>query len=393
MPPGRMASHTGEGTRSKLIQRAKNLPVITAPDLAQKVPPLDFLIRGVWPLGSHGPIAGRKKALKSYTALAVDLAVASGKSFLGNDDWKIPHARPVIIFAGEGGEHLIRRRLQRIAHDVYGIRSIARLPIVVLPATPKFGTDQFAGYLLRAIDALGETPGLVTVDSVYNYHPSSREVQVSNVYDRGPMLSEVSHLVYEWCGADSVLQFVDHFRSTGDGRLDLDSISQAGMAEFADTWMLIGYHATPDPDAGLFPLRVEIGSRQDWPGAGYQMDWDIGRFDIGLGEWVGSISVDVSDCDRAVTVGGKAGASDDEISGGILDCVEANEWQLTKDQIISAVAKASKVGDKRVRTAFMELATAKPPQLVSDKRERSEGSTMKTRELWALGDPKLRQRS
>jgi hypothetical protein len=379
---------TGEVAKNLLMQRAEKLPILASDDLAKKLPPMDWLIRNFWPLGSHGPIAGAKKTLKSYIALAGALAVSSGIEMLGNPVWKVPYPGPVIVLSGEGGEYLVRSRLQRISRDVYGmkLRSLSRLPLVVLPSSPKFGTDQFVGYLLRALDIFSEPPALIIIDSVYNYHPTSKEVQVSNVYDRGPMLSEVSDTAYRWCGQEVVLWLIDHFKSTGNGSLDLDSIAQAGMAEFADTWMLLKHREKPDPDNGLFKLRAEIGSRQPWPGAGWEIDWDIGRYDEDANDWAGSISVEANRCERAVTTPGKHKVTDSDITAAVLTYVEEHPWAKTKDQICHDVARDTGTGDKRVRAAFGDLAEKN--LLLSEKRKREEGGTEKMRELWAPGDGK-----
>lgn len=387
----------GDTARQIAKGRAASFKILSAAEIAAPVPPMEFMIRGLWPLGSHGPLSGHKKTIKSYTALAMAIAVASQENAFGNSDWFVPNPYPVAVFAGEGGDRLARSRIQRIANDVYGIGrdDLTDLPIAVLPAHAQFDSTDFAGYLYRAIDeVLGEPPGLIIVDSVYNYHPSGQDVQVANVYDRGPMFARQSDLFYRECGQRSVAILVDHFKksaSNSTGSLDLDLISQSGMAEFADTWWLQGHRQKPDPDNGQFYLQVEVGSRQDWPGTAFELDWDIGRYDIYERKWEGKIEVDWRTTARAAgAFEGKTHVSDDDIRAGILDLVANNAWLLTKNQICGEVAKSRSAGTERVRSLFMELATAPDHPLVRDKRKRDEGGVPRERELWALGNGKIR---
>src|SRR5271166_57455 len=384
--PGYKTGGSPKIDRELAKKLAASLPILSAADLAVPVPKMEWLIHGLWPLGSHGPIAGRKKTIKSYTTLAMAIAVASGEDAFGNPDWYVPRRRAVVIYAGEGGERLIRSRLQRIARDMYGIDDISTLRMVVLPGHAQFDTGAFTGYLFRAIDDYldGRPPGLVIVDSVYNYHPSGQDVQVSNVYDRGPMFSRQSDLIYRECGQRSVLWLVDHFKATGNGQLDLDSISQTGMAEFADTWWLQGHRSgmKPDPDKGKFYLNVEVGSRQDWPGTALELDWDIGTYSKELGEYIGELSVSHRSSERHVpTVPGKTGNSD--ISDFIVAHVDLHDMEITKTKVCRATREKFGIGNDKFYPLWDELVDES--KLVSGgKRAVDEGGVKKQREVWGI---------
>lgn len=343
---------------AKPVDRAR-FPILTAKDLAQPVPRMEWLVRGFWPLGSHGPIGGPKKTLKSYLADAEAIAVASGLPVLGNDEWKIPEPTQVIIFAGEGGVNPLRRRLHRIARDLYGInrRNFANLPLIVLPGIAHFDSPEFRRYLADAIetaDAVTDTP-LIIVDSVYNYHPPESGVSVANLYARGQMFGRLSHLVYQVAGEYASLQLVDHFRKTGNGALDLDSISQSGMAEFADTWLLVNNRLDPDPDNGKFWTRAEFGSRQDWPGAGWEIDWNIGRYDVDTGEWSDPITVDFRSCGRARSGQAAETVSDGEIAGAIREYVRAHPDGCSKTQARTAIKGELAIGQTRFDQVWLGL--------------------------------------
>ena len=82
----------------------------------------------------------------------------------------------------------------------------------------------------RHLDEL--QPKLVILDPLYAYHPS--DVEVQNVYARGPMLANLRELI----GDEAALIVGDHFNKTAGSRFDLDNIAQAGMAQWADSWIL-----------------------------------------------------------------------------------------------------------------------------------------------------------
>jgi hypothetical protein len=239
--------------------------------------------------------------------------------------------------------------------------------------------------LFRAVDEyLDERPpGLVVVDSVYNYHPSGQDVQVSNVYDRGPMFARQSDLIYRVCGQRSVLWLVDHFKSTGNGQLDLDSISQSGMAEFADTWWLQGHRPSmrSDPDKGLFYLNTEIGSRQDWPGTAFELDWEIGTYSKELGEYVGDLSVTYRSKERQ-THDVKEMVSGNKIRSFIMSYIELHDMEQTKTKIRVIAKEKLKVGNETFNLRWDELVDEK--LIRAEKRKIDEGGVMKEREVWGI---------
>jgi hypothetical protein len=317
-------------------------------------------------------------------ALAEGIAVASGKPMLGNPEWTVKEALGVIIFAAEGGIALTQRRLQRIARDLYGIDDISDLPLVVLPEIAQFGKD-FNEYLSDGLSALGGIAvGLIVVDSVYNYHPSEKDVTVSNLYSRGQMFGRLSHDVYDIAGAAAAMKLLDHFRKRGNDALDLDSISQSGMGEFADSWCLLNHRTDPDVDNGRFYLQAEIGSRQDWPGAGWEIDWDIGAYDMDSGTFSKRIEVKCIPCRRASS--GKETVSDNEIQGAIMEYVGAHEWQKNKTNIRDALAGELGVGDHRVRPALELLAAG--GRLSCEVRPVPEGDRLVKRQVWGVTDRK-----
>ncbi|WP_370582585.1 AAA family ATPase [Plantibacter sp. VKM Ac-2885] len=173
----RLASEM-ERLRSQTRERFKT---VSAAELAEAVPPMRWLVKGVWPEGSYGVLAGEKKTLKTYNGLAFALAVASGEPFLG--EFEVPKPRSVLMYLGEGGKGPTQHRLQRIAKTM-GV-DLAALPLRMVFDAGDLTSEEF----LTAFDVAvrEDSPGLVIVDPLYAYHPP--EIEAQNLYARGAMLA------------------------------------------------------------------------------------------------------------------------------------------------------------------------------------------------------------
>jgi len=359
--------------------RAPRFPLISPAELAQPVEPVEFLIDGLWPAGSFGPWGGPKKSLKTHCASLAAVAVAGGVPALGR--WPVRRARPVIYYGGEGGRDLHARRFQRIATEVYGL-DLGDLPLYLVTGVGPFDTKEFRHELAEHCEAV--EPGLVVLDSLYNYHPAG--IEVGNLYDRGRVLSDLSHPLAE---AGVALWVLDHFNKNGAG-LDLDRLAQAGMAAWADSWVLLDHRSTPDVAEGRFALRAEVGSRQ-WGGAGWDIDLDIGRFDLEQGAHASPIKVSV------------------ERSGSGASAPSGRERLLTRDDVMREIVAAVTARPGRTKSAYMsdivdEFRTSKARVadawevltedrlLVSVKAQVDEGGRPVTRAVWEVGDARVRRR-
>ena len=248
--------------------------------LAAPVAPMRWLITGLWPVGSYGPWGGAKKTLKTYAASIAALAVASGRPAFANSEWSVPAPRPVLYYGGEGGQEMHRRRLQRSALDLYGIADIATLPLYLVTDIGPFDSAEFQEALWRNVERIDTEhaathpsgTGLVVLDSLYNYHPP--KVEAANLYERGRLLAGRSA---ETAERGLALWVVDHFNKNGSG-IDLDRLAQAGMSQWADSWVLIEHGEPPDVANGMFTLSTGVGSRQ-WGGEEWTVRIDLGPFD------------------------------------------------------------------------------------------------------------------
>ncbi len=254
---------------------------ITARQLSEPVPAMEWTATGLLVDPTYGVLAGEQKTLKTYLALFIAVGLASGTEVLG--EFAVPHARPVHMYVGEGGRGPFQRRLQRIteALDV----DLAALPLSVSFETAPLLSEPFRASLARDLEDLGPRTFFI-VDPLYAFHGS--DVEAGNLYKRGAMLNSFSGPLSE-AGASGLI--VDHFTKTGSGT-DLNRIQQSGIQQWADSWFLTQHRQPPDVEAGEYRLRLDVGSRQ-WGGGLWEVDFDLGRFDAELGEYDGDLTVQV----------------------------------------------------------------------------------------------------
>jgi hypothetical protein len=108
----------------------KQLPIERACRLAERAEERRWLIGGLWSEEAVGVIGGEPKCCKSFLALDMAVAIASGAPCLR----RFPVARPgrVLLYAAEDALHIVRRRLDGVCAAA-GL-SLADLDIQVITA-------------------------------------------------------------------------------------------------------------------------------------------------------------------------------------------------------------------------------------------------------------------
>lgn len=91
----------------------QSFPTASASELACQEPERRWLVEKLWADGAVGIVGGEPKCCKSFLALDVAVAVASGGSCLGRFDVQRPGE--VLLFAAEDAQHVVRERLEGIA--------------------------------------------------------------------------------------------------------------------------------------------------------------------------------------------------------------------------------------------------------------------------------------
>lgn len=311
--------------------------LMSARELAEPVEPMRWLVRGIWPERSAGVLAGDKKSMKTWNLQAIALAVAAGRSLF--DKYQVTSPGPVLYLAGEGGRSIFANRHQVIAARYY----IEQETLRELPFGAEFGVGalddrDFTDAVKRSLDTL--QPKLVILDPLYAYHPS--DVEVSNLYARGPMLADLRMLI----GDEAALIVGDHFNKTAPDRLDLANVAQAGMAQWADSWILQKHRDAPNLDDDKYWLEVETGTRRGG-GKHLEIDWALDRdkSDPDVIAWTG---VDW-EC-RPMEMKSPGSRADDTVAA-ILQVVADNPFELTETKVLQMVGGNRQKG----REAFAAL--------------------------------------
>jgi len=124
---------------------------------------LEMLVAELLPTSAVGFIAGPPKRGKSWLALALALAVVSGRPYLGRFD--VPEARPVLYLALEGQRAGIRARIGSMARGM-GLDpegdDLADLHIAYKPRGLNLSDPAWAAWTVEKAAELGA--GLVVVD-------------------------------------------------------------------------------------------------------------------------------------------------------------------------------------------------------------------------------------
>jgi hypothetical protein len=346
--------------------------LVSARELAEPVAPTRWLVRGIWPERSAGVLAGNKKSLKTWNLQAIALAVAAGTALF--DEYPAVSPGGVLYLCGEGGRDTFANRHQVIAAR-YGIddRALRELKLGVDFGVGTLTDADFIDAVKRHLDTL--QPKLVILDPLYAYHPS--DVEVQNVYARGPMLANLRELV----GSEAALIVGDHFNKTAGKNLDLDNIAQAGMAQWADSWILQKHREVPDLENGKYQLELETGTRRGG-GKHLEVDWMLER-DQGDPD---AVSWSNADWDARPFVPQNAESRATKTAERIMQVVADNPFELTESGV------AEKVGGKREK-AFEVLNQLKVNGwLVVENRERKEGTRMVNRNRVGVGEAAKRLR-
>jgi hypothetical protein len=245
-------------------------PIHSVADVIAEDYQFQWLIKGLWPQGSYGQIAGQEKTLKSWLTILIALCVASGRPLL--DHFPVPHAKPVVVFTGEAGRHSWVYRLQHLAGMMgFTDDEVKALPITIVDVAGPIGDPSFMATYQAAIDS---EPGLIILDPLYRYAGKVKEA--GNVYEMGGLLGQL----FEPTTARGIsLIIVNHFNKAAGTNATLQSITQAGSRETADSWLLISHREMADVEEQSFKLKLNSGGRLGFGGE-YDLDVELGPLNL-----------------------------------------------------------------------------------------------------------------
>lgn len=141
------------------------LPVELAHRLADRPEERRWLVEGLWAEEAVGIVGGEPKCCKSFLALDLAVAVASGVPCLR----QYPVARPgrVLLYAAEDAPHLVRRRLDGICRAA-GV-ALAALDVQVITA-PTLRLDHAADRERLDATVAALRPRLLVLDPFVRLH-------------------------------------------------------------------------------------------------------------------------------------------------------------------------------------------------------------------------------
>lgn len=220
-------------------------------DLAEK--PVVWLVENVFSCDQPTIFGAKQKSLK--TTLLTDLAVslASGYPWLGR--FEIPQKRRVLFVTGEASEAAAIRKVKRAA-NVRNMRredftNNLRIEALTFPTLPSLSDCEA---IHRAVHEHGIE--VVLIDPLYMGLSGLNTASLTEV---GPAMRQfMAH-----CRPANVI-IAHHVKKTAsyDDAPNLEDLSQAGIAEFAGNYWLMGRMSEYTGD-GMHSLAIRYGGRDE----------------------------------------------------------------------------------------------------------------------------------
>ena len=203
--------------------------VITSAELATGDYHVRYLIDRVLVASQPLVLAGPPKAMKTSTAVAAAVALASGEPFLG--EFTVAERQRVLVMSGESGLGVLQDTARRVC-DATGLRLAELDNLLWTEDLPKFGSADHLDALAELIAGL-EVQTLI-VDPAYLSMPGA---DAGNVMSMGELLRGVGDV----CRPAGVTPILLHHtkKHRAGGRLGLADIAWSGFAEWARQWWLI----------------------------------------------------------------------------------------------------------------------------------------------------------
>ena len=182
------------------------LPVQLAHELEPAAATNRWLVEGLWAEAGVGIVGGEPKCCKSFLALDLAVAVASGAACLRR--FAVARPGPVLLYAAEDALHVVRERLQGIA-EISGT-DLRRLPIhVITAASVRLDVERDRASLHETVAAI--RPRLLVLDPFVRLHRIDENV----AGDVAPLLANLRTLQRE---LDTSVLLVHHSRKGGHAR-------------------------------------------------------------------------------------------------------------------------------------------------------------------------------
>src|SRR5215467_14839789 len=148
------------------------LPVQRASELSTDSAPLSYwLVQGLWSAQAVGIIGGEPKCGKSFLALDLAVAVASGTPCLRR--FSTPQCGRVLLFAAEDAAHIVRQRLEGIAAAAAVDFQSLEVHLIIVP-TLRLDHHEHQAALAATVGDL--KPKLLVLDPLVRLHSIDENV-------------------------------------------------------------------------------------------------------------------------------------------------------------------------------------------------------------------------
>jgi len=182
------------------------LPVRLAHQLDDAPASGRWLVEGLWAEAAVGIVGGEPKCCKSFLALDLAVAVASGAPCLRR--YPVAQPGPVLLYAAEDALHVVRERLAGIA-EVARI-DLRRLPVHVITApSVRLDVERDRNALYETVAAI--KPRLLVLDPFVRLH----RVDENLAGEVAPLLAYLRELQRQH---DASVLLVHHARKGGHVR-------------------------------------------------------------------------------------------------------------------------------------------------------------------------------
>ncbi len=141
------------------------LPVQRAHELAACPEERRWLIEDLWAAEGVGILGGEPKCCKSFLALDMAVAVASGKPCLRR--FRVAQPGPALVFAAEDALHEVRRRLDGIANAAGTVLSEIEVHVITAPSV-RLDVEADRRRLCETVQAI--RPRLLVLDPFVRLH-------------------------------------------------------------------------------------------------------------------------------------------------------------------------------------------------------------------------------
>lgn len=230
------------------------LPVCRAAHLAGKPESQRWLIEALWSDEAVGIVGGQPKCGKSFLALDLAVAVASGAPALQR--FPVPRPGPVLLFAAEDPLHVVRDRLEAIAKAA-GVDFDTLDVHVITQPTLRLDLAADRERLHQSVEAL--RPRLLVLDPFVRLH----RIDENAAGEVAPLLASLRTLQRQ---LHSAVLVVHHARKGGDrrrpgqalrGSSELHAWGDSNLylhRTYEDITLHVEHRAAP----GLDALRLEL---------------------------------------------------------------------------------------------------------------------------------------